>query len=142
VLSIPTQSQARPGLRPQAPPGLASTKSLRSYPLAERDSLLRRDRATRSRVSLAPCFHTHIALAVRRSCSQTRPRACLYTVYQHNQLARQLEIGLRPSRAGAVGRTGRANSAQRVARNCPEMPRREYDRRNALSDRGGASDRS
>jgi hypothetical protein len=33
-----------PGLRPQAPPGLVSTKSLRSYPLAERDSLLRQRR--------------------------------------------------------------------------------------------------
>jgi hypothetical protein len=35
------KSQARPGLRPQAPLGVASTKSLRSYPLAERDCLLR-----------------------------------------------------------------------------------------------------
>jgi hypothetical protein len=40
----PSESQSRPGLRPQAPPGLASTKSLRSYPLAERDSLLRQRR--------------------------------------------------------------------------------------------------
>ena len=37
---------------PTAPPGLASTKSLRSYPLTERDSLLGRDRVTRSRVCL------------------------------------------------------------------------------------------
>ena len=80
------QPLTTPGLRPQAPPGLAYTKSLRSYPLAERDSLLRQ----RRRLSKAPClahrttwpncltplFHTHIALALRRSCSQTRPRAC------------------------------------------------------------------
>ena len=42
----------------QAAPGLASTKSLRSYPLAERDSLLRRDRATRSRVCLRLRSHS------------------------------------------------------------------------------------
>ncbi len=68
------QSQARPGLRPQAPPGLASTNSLCPYPLVERDSLLRRDRATRSRVCLRLRSHSiqpGLCNATAAGCSAT-----------------------------------------------------------------------
>ena len=46
VAALRKQSQARPGLRPQAPPAAPNTNRLCPYPLVERDSLLRRDRAT------------------------------------------------------------------------------------------------
>ena len=87
---------------PTSTPGLASTKSLRSYPLAERIPYCASAAEASRCAAEAPCLadranacrsnswlHTHIALALRRSCSQTRPRAC------------SRRPGLRPQAPGA-----------------------------------------
>ena len=49
----PNIPKTTPAPRPQAPPGLASTKSLCPYPLAERDSLLRQRHCLSKAPSLA-----------------------------------------------------------------------------------------
>ena len=70
----PPPDEKSPGLRPQAPPAAPIPKSLRSYPLAERNSLLRRDRATRSRVRLRLRSHSiqpGLCNATGAGCSAT-----------------------------------------------------------------------
>jgi hypothetical protein len=85
------QSQTTPGLRAQAPPGLASTKSLRSYPLAERDSLLRRVRARRSRVCLRLRSHSiqpGLCNATGAGCSATVGGVALRARPHHRERSR------------------------------------------------------
>jgi hypothetical protein len=61
-IAASARAQSRPAHHPQAP-ARASTKSLCSYPLAERDSLLRRDRNAVARL-LAPALAFNTARLV------------------------------------------------------------------------------